>query len=582
MPSLGRSEIGGVWPHNQYLCEATCNVTAISCSKPQIMALDCSAADQSAVQGSHKMHHPKLKTKPEQRENQLLSFNPNTGELLGSVPIFDEHAVRTAVARARSAQPAWAALPLQDRIKVMRLIQETLVDHAGEIAALVSQEMGKTETDSLIGDVLIVLTSLTGYLDQAPGVLRTRRQRQGLLHSTKRTYIVREPLGVVAVISPFNFPVLLSLQSAFAALIAGNAVVHKPSEYASLTALRIRDLLHADGLPHDLFQVVTGAGDTGRALVHAAVNHITFVGSSEAGRKVAAAAGEQLIPVTLELSGNNAMIVLDDAPLPRAVHGALAYAFFANGQLCASVSRLYVHEAIAASFIEQLQTRLAGWDVSTNIQPGGADVTALLSEEALARVEDHVQEAVAAGAQVLSGGKRRDAGGAPLYLPTILTNTTPDMIVMREETFGPVLCVMEVKDAAEAVALANDSPYGLTASIWTQDDDRAWTIARQLQVATVAVNDHLWPFFAPEVPWGGIKASGLGRVGGAEGLRAMTYPKVISFDRLNLPREIYWFPRPKWLHFALLMLIPLLYSRRPRKRLKALFNLIVGLVRTGK
>jgi acyl-CoA reductase-like NAD-dependent aldehyde dehydrogenase len=525
------------------------------------------------------MYQPKLQTKQEQRENYLFSYNPNTGEELGSVPIFDEDAVRTAVAQARSAQPSWAARPLQERIKIMRLIQETLVDHAAEIARLVSQEMGKTETDSLIGDALIVLTSLTGYLNLAPGALRTRRQRQGLLHSTKRTYIVREPLGVVAVISPFNYPVLLSLQSAFAALIAGNAVVHKPSEFAPLTALRIRNLMLAAGLPHDLFQVVTGAGDTGYALVHAAVDHISFVGSSATGRKVAAAAGEQLIPATLELGGNNAMIVLDDAPLPRAVDGALGYAFAANGQLCASVSRLYLHEAIATSFIKQLQARLAGWEVSTNIEPGGADVTALLSEEGLARVEDRVQEAVADGAQVLCGGKRQDGENAPLFLPTILINTTPDMRIMREETFGPVLCVMEVEDAEEAVALANDSPYGLTASVWTQDNDRAWIIARKLNVATVAVNDHLWPFFAPEVPWGGIKASGLGRVGGAEGLQTMTYPKVISFDRLNLPREIYWFPRPKWLYFTLLMLIPLLYSRRPRKRLKALFDLIIGFVR---
>jgi acyl-CoA reductase-like NAD-dependent aldehyde dehydrogenase len=525
------------------------------------------------------MHQPKLQKKPEQRENQLLSLNPNTGELLGSVPIFDEHAVRTAVARARSAQPAWAARSLQERIRIMQLIQETLVDHVAEIATLVSLEMGKTETDSLIGDALLVLTSLTGYLNQAPGALRTKRQRQGLLHSTKRTYIVREPLGVVAVISPFNFPVLLSLQSAFAALIAGNAVVHKPSEYAPLTALRIREFLLAAGLPPDLFQVVTGAGDTGNALVHAAVDHISFIGSSAMGRKVAAAAGEQLIPATLELGGNNAMIVLDDAPLPRAVHGALAWAYGANGQMCGAVSCLYVHKAIATSFIEQLQTQLAGWDVSTNIQPEGADVTALLSEEALARVENHVQEAVTAGAQVLCGGKRQEGEDAPLFPPTILINTTPNMSIMREETFGPVLCVMEVKDDAEAVALVNDSPYGLTASVWTRNNDRAWTVARNLNVATVAVNDHLWPFFAPEVPWGGIKASGLGRVGGAEGLQTMTYQKVISYDRLNLPREIYWFPRPKWLYFALLMLIPLLYSRRPRKRLKALFDLITGLVR---
>lgn len=246
------------------------------------------------------------------------------------------------------------------------------------------------------------------------------------------------------------------------------------------------------------------------------------------------------------------------------------------------VTSSYAISSPAASFVEQLQIQIAGWHVSTDPKPGGGDVTSLVDEDVIARVEDHVQEAMAAGAQLLCGGKRQGGTNAPLFPPTILTNTTPDMRVMREETFAPLLCVMEVQNDAEAVALANDSPYGMTASIWTRDNDRAWEIARQLQVATVAVNDHLWPFFAPEVPWGGIKASGMGRIGGVEGLQAMTYPKVISFDRINLPREVYWFPRPKWLYFVLLMLIPLLYSRSPRKRLKALFDLFDGLVRSRK
>lgn len=510
---------------------------------------------------------------PEAAE-QIRSVNPNTGQTLGVLPICSEGQVRAAVDRARAAQPAWAARPLRDRIKVMQQIQEALVDHVDEVVSLVSQEMGKGESEVLVGDALLVLINLTGYLKLAPRVLRTRRQRQGLLHSTKRTYIAPTPLGVVAVISPYNYPVLLTLQSAFAALLAGNAVVNKPSEYTSLTALKIRDILYQTDLPRDVFQVVIGRGETGWALAHAGVDHISFVGSCQTGRKIAGAAGEQLISATLELGGNNAMIVLDDAPLERAVDGALTYAYTANGQTCGSVARLYVQDPIADDFIRRLQARMANLRTSTDVQPGAGEITALVNDATLAKVERHVQNALAGGARVLCGGRRLEGATAPVYKPTILLDTTPDMEVVREETFGPVLSVIRVKDDDEAIRLANATPYGLTASVWSRNNERAGQIARRLDVGTVAVNDHLWPFFAPEAPWGGIKASGLGRIGGEWGLQAMTFPKVISYDRINLPREFYWSPRPLWVHTVFRQAIPLLYSRGIRKRLVALIRLL--------
>ncbi len=490
------------------------------------------------------------------------------------MPVCGEEEIREAVARARAAQPAWAALALRERIRVMERVREALVDHADEITMLVSREMGKSETESLIGDALLVLTSLTGYLKLAPKVLRIRRQGQGLLHITKRTCIVPEPLGVVAVISPYNFPVLLSLQSSFAALLAGNAVVHKPSEFASLTGLRIGEILHEAGVPRDLFQVVTGRAETGRALLQAGVNHVSFVGSSAAGREVAGIAGRQLIPATLELGGNNAMIVLDDAPLARAVDGALTYAYTVNGQVCGSIARLYVQESIADEFVRRLRERVGDLRVSTSVKPGESDVTALMNEALLGRVERHVREAAAEGAKVITGGGRLEGTAAPVYKPTILVDVRPEMEVVREESFGPVVTVIRVKDDEEAVRLANATDYGLTASVWSRNNERAWRIARRLEVGTVAVNDHLWPFFAPEVPWGGVKASGLGRVGGEWGLRSMTYPKVISYDRLNLPREFYWSPKAAWAHELFRQAIPLLYSNRLRKKLEALIRLI--------
>jgi acyl-CoA reductase-like NAD-dependent aldehyde dehydrogenase len=504
----------------------------------------------------------------------IQSADPNTGEILGSVPVWTKEEVRAAVARARAAQGEWAAWGLRNRIRVMEQVREALVDRSDEITALVSREMGKSEIESLIGDSLLVLTSLTGYLRLAPKVLRVRRQSQGLLHITKRTYIVPEPLGVVAVISPYNFPVLLSLQSAFAALLAGNAVVHKPSEIAPLTALRIRDILHQAGVPRDLFQVVTGRAETGRSLVQAGVDHVSFVGSSAAGREVAGEAGRRLISATLELGGNNAMIVLDDAPLARAVDGALTYAYTVSGQVCGSIARLYVQEPVADEFLRRLQTRLADLKVSTSVKPGESDVTALATEAILERVERHVRDAVKDGARILAGGGRLEGARAPVYLPTILVDVRPEMEVVREESFGPVVTVIRVKDDEEAVRLANDTEYGLTASVWSRNNERAWRIARRLDVGTVAVNDHLWPFFAPEVPWGGVKASGLGRIGGEWGLQTMTYPKVISYDRINLPREFYWSPKAAWAHEVFRQAVPLLYSRKVGRKLQALLRLI--------
>jgi acyl-CoA reductase-like NAD-dependent aldehyde dehydrogenase len=289
---------------------------------------------------------------------------------------------------------------------------------------------------------------------------------------------------------------------------------------------------------------------------------------------VAGAAGEQLIPATLELGGNNAMIVLDDAPMARTVDGALTYAYTANGQVCGSVARIYVLESVADEFIDRLKKRVADWRVTPEVKPGTGDVTALLNDDLLARVERHVKGALESGAKVLAGGGRMEGAAAPIYQPTILVETTPDMEVVREESFGPLVCVIRVKDDEEAVRLANDTSYGLTASVWSKDDRRAWRIARRLDVGTVAVNDHLWPFFAPEVPWGGVKASGLGRIGGEWGLRAMTYPKVVSYDRLNLPREFYWSPKAAWAHELFRQAIPLLYSRRIGKKAKAVYRLI--------
>ncbi len=503
------------------------------------------------------------------RPLKIQSVNPNTGELIGTVQTHGPEEIRRAVDAGRRAQARWADIPMDERLTQMQEVQSALVDHADAIAALVAQEVGKSVTEALVGDVLLVLTSLDGYIRIARRVLRPQRLHPGLLHRGTHYQVVYEPKGVVAVISPFNFPVLLSMQSAFAALIAGNAVVHKPSEMAPLTAELIQTVLHRTGLHEALFQVVQGYGDAGWALIHAGVDHVSFVGSSSTGRKIAAAAGELLIGSMLELGGNNAMVVLKDAPLERAANAAMTFGFATSGQMCGAVARLLVHEAVMPQMKKLLSERLRKWRTSCDIRPGQSEVTALINDQAYERVRQRVESALSQGAQILNGFDPVEEGGPPLFRPTILTSTTVEMAVRREETFGPVFSLIPFENDSEGVELANETDHGLTASVWSRDLERAGRLARKIRAGSVAINDHLWPFFAPETPWGGIRASGLGRIGGAWGLHAMTDPKVISVKRPGPTREFFWQPATERLHRLFQALIPILYSRRPLERLKA-------------
>lgn len=503
----------------------------------------------------------------------ITSLDPHTGALIGTVPAATVADVHAAVARARAALPAWAGRPLRERIAVLARAQELLISHADELVGLSSREVGKLESEALGGDLLLAINSLNAFLRLAPKLLAPRRVRSGPLHFSSRLAMVFEPWGVVGLISPFNYPYLLSLQTIGAALITGNAVVHKPSELAPLCALRVAELFAAAGLPRDLLAVLVGGPEIGQALVEAEVDQISFIGGDRAGRAIARSAGERLIPVNLELGGNNAMIVLDDAPLGRAAACAVMYATSNSGQACSAVSRLLVHEAVAGPFIERLQAGLAALRVRPETGPD-SDLGALVSAEALAHAERRVREAVAQGARVLAGGGRLEGTAAPLMRPTLLTDVSPEMEIMREETFAPVFSVVPVRDDAEAVRLANATRYGLTASVWTRDRGRGWALARQLKVGSVALNDHVWPFYAPEAAWGGVKGSGTGRTGGALGLLALTYPKMVSEERIGLPREFYWKPFAPWLYQLYRQVLTLLFSRRPAARLAALARLL--------
>jgi len=491
-------------------------------------------------------------------ENRTLtSYNPATGEPIDTVPVHSGDEVDQMVARAHEVQPAWAERPLAERAELVRDFRDRLLDRRDEVGRLLTDEVGKPLVEALMQEVAMTAEMATYYAKHGPEVLRDRRVKHRLMKNKKST-LVREPKGVVGIITPWNYPLVLSTQSILPALLAGNAVVNKPSEYTPLTSLKVQELLREVGLPEDVLQVATGEGATGAALVEADVQHISFTGSAETGRKIASRCGERLISCTMELGGKDAAIVLEDAPLERTI-GGLTWAAFTNaGQICASLERVYVHESIADDLIDGIVQKAS----ELRIGPGTeeVDVGPMAMEKQLEKVEDQVDDARKKGAAILTGGQRGAEEGN-FYEPTVMIEVDDDMKVLREETFGPLLPIVPVASVEEAVERTNDSPYGLTASIWSSDTDGAEKLARRIQAGSVYINDHVSPQGGPEVPWGGVKSSGVGRTRGEEGILEMTEAKHVSVDRLNMDDEFFWFPYSRSVESWLDRLLPWPFKR---------------------
>jgi succinate-semialdehyde dehydrogenase/glutarate-semialdehyde dehydrogenase len=506
---------------------------------------------------------------------ELISHNPVTGAEVGRVPVHQAAAVLDAVGRARAAQPAWAALPLSRRLAYLRAIRRAMAEHAQELADLIAAEMGKHPVEGLLGDVLFALTHLDYAINQTPRLLRPQRVRQGFVWSTRYAEISLEPRGVIGLISPYNYPILLTANTLFLALAAGNTLVAKPSEHTPLSTLRLAEICYAAGLPRDVFVVVTGDGGTGAALIESGIDGLVFVGGTSTGKRIAAAAGARLLPVVMELGGNNAMIILDDADLPKAARAAVWGGFVTGGQVCGRVGRILVADAVAARFTTLLQ---AETERVRHNRPGADwDMGPLTVAAGLAHARLRVAEAEAEGARVIAGGlPAPNENGGPIHCPpTILTDVRPTMRVMQEELFAPILYVHPVSSVADAVRLANDSEYSLTASVWGRNRKRAWAVARRVRAGSVVINDHLAPAMAAEAAWGGMGgASGYGRLGGLHGLLGLTHPKYIVADRLVPRRYPWWFPyTPTSARFAH-SIITLLYTGSLPARLRAAAHLV--------
>jgi acyl-CoA reductase-like NAD-dependent aldehyde dehydrogenase len=471
---------------------------------------------------------------------QLASVNPATGEVLRELECAGEGEVQSAVARAKVAQAAWAEIGLRRRIAVLREFQRRLYARKSEIAAAITREAGKPVVEALVTEVLVVLDAARFLIDNAWGLLRDEPVPHGnLVTKLKSGFLVREPHGVIGIISPWNYPFSIPATETLAALVAGNAVILKPSELTPLIALELGSLLHASGVPEDVFQVVIGEGPAGAALLQSPIDKLVFTGSVVTGKRIAAAAAERLLPVVLELGGKDPMLVLDDADVDVASSAAVWGAFVNAGQACLSVERCYVHRSLYESFAMACAQKTKQLSVGNGLD-SHTDVGPMIRERQVRIVEAHVEDAKARGALVLAGGTRLPELGPNFYAPTVLADVTQDMRIMREETFGPVLPVMACENDEEAVRLANDSEYGLAASVWTRDAKRGERLARRIHAGTVMVNDVISCFGISEAPHGGVKASGVGRTHGRFGLDEMVRVKYLDMDRMPRMKKVWW------------------------------------------
>ncbi len=466
---------------------------------------------------------------------------PADGSVIRKVEIDSPAAVSEAFERARAVQPAWEAIGFDGRRRWLEALRDWILDNQARLDTMMQEEAGKVRADAAL-EAFYCLDAINFWVDEGPGYLADEivKPHVALLRA-KRSKLIYQPFGVVGNISPWNFPLILSIGDSIPALVAGNAVVLKPSELTPLTLMEVVRGWREDLGAPDVIQLVNGMAETAGTLIDEA-DYVQFTGSERTGKIVMKRAADTLTPVSLELGGKDPLIVTRDADIERAVNATAWGGLLNTGQICISIERVYVEEPIYDEFVDRLRAKVETLRQGADGDTYSAEVGAMTSPAQAEIVSDHVEDARAAGARVLTGG-RRGEGPGDWYEPTVIADADPSMKVMREETFGPVIPVMKVSDVEQAIELANDTDYGLGSSVFTGDAREGERIARRIEAGACNVNDVIVNYNVLGLPMGGWKQSGIGNRHGAHGIRRFCRTKAITIPRLPQAKsEPIWFP----------------------------------------
>ncbi|MCC6274377.1 MAG: aldehyde dehydrogenase family protein [Leptospiraceae bacterium] len=486
-------------------------------------------------------------------------INPATLKPIGDLPLFDREMVEEKIQIAKNEYSNWSKFTLKERSKIIIEFRKVLAQSKEEMISTICEENGKTRMDALI-EVFTVCEAANYVAKKGIKYLSREKRSSGLLQ-TKSCYVNYHPFGVVGVIAPWNYPLILSLNPILHALMAGNTVVIKPSEITPYTTLKIQEFFKRAGLPDGALQVVTGKGMTGAALVESQnTDMICFTGSTATGRIIGETCGRMLKPVILELGGKDPMIVFEDADLERAAKGAIWGGFFNSGQTCISVERVYVEKTVFPKFIDLLKEEYK--HVKQGLSEEFPSVGSMTFGKQVEIVESHYTDAKKKGATVIIGGSRKAGHDGLFHEPSVVINVNHDMKIMKEETFGPEIAVMEFSGEEEALHLANDTSYGLNASVWTKDSAKARRIAESVKSGSVCINDCLANYMISDLPFGGFKESGLGRVHGKEGIRAFAQSQSVMKNRWFwvFKKELWWFPYSKKIYNLFAKTVDILFG----------------------
>jgi acyl-CoA reductase-like NAD-dependent aldehyde dehydrogenase len=497
----------------------------------------------------------------EERAAELESFSPLDGARLGAVPTITPAQVQSVVDDVASVQPFWAQLPLGDRARYMRRAGQAIIDQIDELAALLAREQGKALNEAYTMELLPTIDSLRWLADAGPGILEDERIPLPVFIKQKRARFTYEPLGVVGVIAPWNYPWSIPFGEVAIALMAGNGVVLKPASLTPLIGERIQEVFERAGLPEGLVRTVHGGGAVGQALTESTAAKIFFTGSVEVGRSVGEECARRMKGSVLELGGKDPMIVCADANLPNAISGCLWGGFANAGQTCSGIERVYVVRELADRFVEGVVEGARKLRVGDPLE-WDTEIGPMVSREQFEAVRGLVDDAVAQGATLHCGGpvELPEHPRASFYAPAVLTGVTHDMRIMREEIFGPVVPIVTVDDEDEAIALANDSVFGLGASVWTMNRAKGERMAGRIQSGMVWINDHMFSHGACSCSWGGVKDSGLGRSHSKFGLYECVNVKLVTWEP-SRTRDFWWHPYDESLGKAMRASAKLLYGR---------------------